>query len=127
MSKQRMHDTEEFGPRLAALRKTAGYTQVEFAAEVGISQRMVAYYESPEAHPPANLLPRMAQILNVTTDQLLGIAPTKRVKKTGDSRLERRLAQIEKLDPEERRQVMQVLDAFIERGQLRRKSAGAKA
>lgn len=40
----------DFGERLAALRKAAGFTQVELAAELGISQRMVAYYE-PAGRP----------------------------------------------------------------------------
>lgn len=111
-----------FGERLAELRKHAGYTQVEFAQEVGISQRMVAYYESPEAHAPANLLPDMARVLGVSTDELLGIAPLRRAKKVGNSRLERRLQQIEKLPPQEKRQVLQLLDAFIEREQLKRKA-----
>lgn len=52
---------DSFGERLAQLRKAAGYTQVEFAAEIGITQRMVAYYEAPDAQPPAHLLPQMAQ------------------------------------------------------------------
>jgi len=44
----------------------------------------------------------------------------------GDSRLRRRLLAIEKLDATEKRQVLQLLDAFIERGQLKRKAqAGA--
>ena len=42
-------------------------------------------------------------------------------KQEGDSRLRRRLLAIEKLDLAEKRQVLQVLDAFIERGQLKRK------
>ncbi len=116
-----------FGERLAELRKAAGYTQVEFAQEAGISQRMVAYYESPEAHPPANLLPDMARVLGVSTDELLGVAPTRRTKKTGNTRIERRLAQIEKLEPTEKRQVLQVLDAFIERGQLKKKIQSKQA
>ncbi len=45
-----------FGTRLATLRKAAGITQTAFAAEIGISQRMMAYYESPAAHPPANTI-----------------------------------------------------------------------
>lgn len=110
-----------FGTRLAELRKAAGYTQIEFAQEVGISQRMVAYYEGPEAHPPAHLLADMARGLGVTTDELLGAAPARRAKKIGNSRLERRLQQIEKLPPQEKRQVLQVIDAFIERGQLKQK------
>lgn len=112
----------DFGERLAALRKAAGFTQVELAAELGISQRMVAYYESPQAAPPANLLPAIATTLGVSIDELFGRAGKRRlVKQDGDSRLRRRLLAIEKLDPAEKRQVLQLIDAFIERGQLKRK------
>jgi transcriptional regulator with XRE-family HTH domain len=115
-------DQTGFGARLAELRKAAGFTQVEMAAELGISQRMVAYYESPNAAPPAHLLPHMATALGVSIDEMFG-RTTKRklVKQEGDSRLRRRLLAIEKLDVAEKRQVLQLLDAFIERGQLKRK------
>lgn len=115
--------TAQFGERLAQLRKAAGYTQVELAQELGISQRMVAYYESPHANPPANLLPKIATALNVSIDALFGkpAAKPRLAKQEGDSRLRRRLLQIEKLDVAEKRQVLQLLDAFIERGQLKRK------
>jgi transcriptional regulator with XRE-family HTH domain len=112
-----------FGARLASLRKAAGFTQIELAAELGVSQRMVAYYESPAATPPANLLPRIAAVLGVTIDELFGVGAKKRlVKQDGDSRLRRRLLAIEKLDVADKRQVLQVIDAFIERGQLKRKA-----
>jgi transcriptional regulator with XRE-family HTH domain len=112
-----------FNERLAALRKAAGFTQVELAAELGISQRMMAYYESPAATPPAQLLPAIAQVLSVSIDDLYGrSAPKKRLAKLeGDSRLRRRLLAIEKLGTAEKRQVLQLIDAFIERGQLRSK------
>lgn len=111
-----------FGQRLAGLRKAAGFTQVELAAELGISQRMVAYYESPAATPPANLLPQIAAALGVSIDELFGVGTRRRLaKQDGDSRLRRRLLAIEKLDVADKRQVLQLLDAFIERGQLRRK------
>ena len=116
-------DSASFSQRLAALRKAAGFTQVELAAELGISQRMVAYYESPAATPPANLLPHIATALGVSIDELFGRAPVKRrlAKQEGDSRLRRRLLAIEKLDAADKRQVLQLIDAFIERGQLKRK------
>ena len=120
MPKQRKEAVNNFGPRLAQLRKSAGYTQIEFAEAVGISQRMVAYYEAPEAMPPAHLLPNIARVLGVTADALLGTTPIKRPAKVGDSRLERRIQQIEKLDASDKRQVLQLIDAFIERGQLKR-------
>jgi transcriptional regulator with XRE-family HTH domain len=121
-------ETASFGERLAALRKAAGYTQVELAAELGISQRMVAYYENPSSTPPANLLPKIAAVLGVTIDELFGKTPKRRLaKQEGDSRLRRRLLAIEKLDVAEKRQVLQLIDAFIERGQLKRKAESRSA
>jgi transcriptional regulator with XRE-family HTH domain len=118
---------ERFGERLATLRKSAGISQTALAAEVGISQRMMAYYESPTAHPPSNLLPSMAAALGVSVDALLGVETSKRRAKATDTRLARRLLDVEKLDTSERRQLIQLIDAFIERGQLKRKAQGAKA
>lgn len=39
MPKRKTEVIERFGERLAQLRKAGGYTQVEFAAEVGMMQR----------------------------------------------------------------------------------------
>ena len=118
---------EGFGERLATLRKTAGISQTALATEVGISQRMMAYYESPTAHPPSNLLPSMAASLGVSVDALLGVETSKRRAKATDTRLARRLQDVEKLNTADRRQLIQLIDAFIERGQLKRKAMGAKA
>lgn len=119
-------ESAHFGPRLAELRKAAGFTQVELAAELGISQRMMAYYESPNVTPPAALLPGIATALGVSIDELFGRTTKRRlVKQDGDSRLRRRLLAIEKLDTAEKRQVLQLLDAFIERNQLKRRAQAA--
>lgn len=121
MPKRKTAVIDSFGERLAQLRKAAGYTQVEFAAEIGITQRMVAYYEAPDAQPPAHLLPQMAQALGVGTDVLLGMSTPRPVKKVGASRLERRLIEIEKLDARAKRQITQILDTFIEREKLKQR------
>ncbi|MFN9676171.1 MAG: helix-turn-helix domain-containing protein [Betaproteobacteria bacterium] len=118
MSKRKTDVIENFGERLASLRKAAGYTQVEFAAEVGITQRMVAYYEAPGAQPPAHLLQQMAQVLGVGADVLLGMAQPRKVKRLATNSLGRRLLEIEKLDPKAKRQITQLLDTFIEREKL---------
>ena len=69
------------------------------------------------------LLPQLAVTLGVSIDELFGVGAPKRrlVKQDGDSRLRRRLLAIEKLDVADKRQVLQLIDAFIERGQLKRK------
>jgi len=116
-----------FGERLAGLRKTAGITQTALAEETGISQRMMAYYESPTAYPPANLLPVFAKALGVSVEALLGVETAKRLTKATDTRMQRRLQQLEKLDATDKRQVLQLIDAFIERGQLKRKANNKQA
>jgi transcriptional regulator with XRE-family HTH domain len=127
-AKAAKQEVASFGERLASLRKSAGFTQVELAAELGISQRMVAYYENPDAAPPANLLPQIAAVLGVSIDELYGMQAKRRlVKQDGDSRLRRRLLAIEKLDVADKRQVLQILDAFIERGQLKRRASSSNA
>jgi transcriptional regulator with XRE-family HTH domain len=111
----------EFGARLAALRKAAGITQTAFAAEIGVSQRMMAYYEGPAAQPPANLLPAMAQTLGVSIDALLGTETSRRKAKASDTRMQRRLQQIASLPADERRQLLQLVDTFIEHGKLKQR------
>jgi transcriptional regulator with XRE-family HTH domain len=125
MSKRKTQAMEGFGQRLASLRKAAGYTQVEFATEVGITQRMVAYYEVPEAQPPAHLLPQMAAALGVSADVLLGLDTPRSPKRIATNRLERRLLEIDKLDAKAKRQITQLLDSFIEGEKLKRKLARA--
>ena len=86
---------------------------------------MMAYYEGPSAFAPANLLSTMARVLGVSVETLLGTETAKRKKNAVDTRMQRRLQQIAGLPPEDRRQIMQVVDAFIERGQLKRRANGA--
>lgn len=82
----------------------------------------MAYYEAPGAQPPAHLLPQLAHLLGVSVDVLLGLAEPRRPKKIATNRLERRLLEIEKLDPKAKRQITQLLDSFIEGEKLKRRT-----
>lgn len=104
---------EKFGGRLARLRQSAGYSQRDFAAEVGFSQRMVVYYEKECERIPIRLLPIFARALGVSADELLGLEKAKRNSKARDARLWRRFSQVEKPPPAERRPIVQLLDAFL--------------
>jgi transcriptional regulator with XRE-family HTH domain len=116
---------ESFGQRLARLRKEAGYTQQELAEEIGISRRMMAYYEGQTEHPPAALLPMLSNALQVSLEMLLGTAPAMRRAKSTDSRLWRRFKQLEQLPSRERREVIKLLDVFLERERLKKTAASA--
>jgi transcriptional regulator with XRE-family HTH domain len=121
MPRKDTETAENFGRHLARLRKAAGFTQEELAEEIGVTRRVIAYYEAESQYPPADLLPEIARALRVTTDTLLRVAPAKKAVKPSNSRLQRRLQEIEKLDARQKRQIMQFLDTFIEREKLKRK------
>ena len=59
--------------------------------------------------------------VGVSVDTLLGVETSKRRAKASDTRLTRPLQEIDKLAPTEKRQILQIIDTFIERGQLKRK------
>lgn len=82
---------------------------------------MISYYEGHSEYPPSSLLPVMAKVLGVSADELLGIKPLKKNRQP-DSRLLRRLQQVEKLDPASKRQVLQVIDTYLEAAQLKQQA-----
>ena len=59
------------GPRIAALRRSAGYSQAELARQLQISPSAVGMYEQGRREPSAELLVAMARLFSVTTDYLL--------------------------------------------------------
>jgi transcriptional regulator with XRE-family HTH domain len=111
---------ESFGDRLARLRNAAGYSLRELATEVGISHIMLVHYEKHEGYPSAQLLPRLAKALNVSADQLLGIKAVKENGRSQDNRLWRRFRQVEKLPPNQRRPIVQFIDAFLGSAQMKK-------
>lgn len=60
-----------FGSKLNLMRKKAGLTQEEIAGELGISPQAVSKWENDLSCPDIMLLPRIAQIYNISVDELL--------------------------------------------------------
>jgi transcriptional regulator with XRE-family HTH domain len=111
--KKEEEQREAFGKRLARLRKLAGYSQRTLAAELGISYRMVAYYEAQTEHAPAHLLPALAEALGITVDQLLGREAVSPRKSPQNRQLLRKLKQVEQLPPRARNAVLEHIDALV--------------
>ena len=62
----------EFSERLKKLRKDAGLTQVDVANKLGISQPAYASWERGVKNPTQDNLVKIAQVLNVSVDYLVG-------------------------------------------------------
>ncbi len=63
----------EFGPRLSAIRKARGLTQIKLAEKANTTQRAISYYENECGYPPAPAVITLAKALEVSTDELLGV------------------------------------------------------
>jgi len=111
-----------FGERLAELRRAAGYTQQELAAASGVSRRMIVYYEGQQHPPLAEVVVRLAPLLATNADELLGLVAPRKAPGVLDARVERRLRAIEHLAPGDRRQLLHLIDAFVEHGRRKRRS-----
>lgn len=64
--------------RIKQLRESRGLIQEILAAELGITQQMLSKYERDVNIIKIDVLKRIAEYFNVTTDYLLGISDVKR-------------------------------------------------
>lgn len=64
---------QTIGSRIKQLRKSRGMTQDQLAELVGVSPQAVSKWENDISSPDISLLPKLAEIFQVTTDSLLGV------------------------------------------------------
>ena len=103
-----------FGKRLFALRKAGGLTQVQLAEALGTTQRVISYYETDAELPPSTAIIPLARVLEVSTDELLGLKPTE---PNGNSsvqkqRLWKRLQKMEVLPTKDQRAVIRLINSL---------------
>ena len=103
-----------FGKRLFALRKTRGLTQVQLAEALGTTQRVISYYETEAELPPSTAIIPLARVLEVSTDELLGLRPTE---PNGNSsvqkqRLWKRFQKMDVLPTKDQRAVIRLINSL---------------
>jgi transcriptional regulator with XRE-family HTH domain len=107
----RVAPDETFGQRLRRIRKLRGFTQVELAEAIGSSQRAICSYEQDRTAPPAHLLPKLAQALSLSLDELMGLSQKQlKGRQPAQARWARKIEQIEKLPERKQRTILQVID-----------------
>lgn len=68
-----MEQTQTIGKRICAHRKRLGLTQDQLAEKVGVSAQAVSKWENDLSCPDISVLPLLAGIFGITTDELLGV------------------------------------------------------
>ncbi|MBM7663451.1 transcriptional regulator with XRE-family HTH domain [Bacillus mesophilus] len=63
-------EAEKWGRRIRAFRKLKGYTQEEFAKDLGISVSVLGEVERGNRLPSQELIQNVASALNITLEEL---------------------------------------------------------
>jgi transcriptional regulator with XRE-family HTH domain len=106
---------KQMGARIAQARKERGLTQEQLAEQLGVSQQALAHYEVGRIGVASAMLPKLAELLDLSFDELLVGQPTIRVpgKRGPASRLEQQIARVTELPKAQQKFVMQMLDTVI--------------
>lgn len=65
--------TQTLGAMIASLRKEHGMTQLELAEKMGVTDKAVSKWERDVSCPDINLLPKLAEVFDVSVDQLMRV------------------------------------------------------
>lgn len=64
---------ETMGKRIVTHRKRLGLTQDKLAETLGVTAQAVSKWENDQTCPDITMLPRLAEVFGITTDELLGL------------------------------------------------------
>ena len=94
----------EFAKNIRKYRKQKNYTQVELAKKLNYGYTAIANYESGRNEPSFDSLIKLAEVLDVTADELLGVKL-----KTEEKKL---LLAFKKLDREKKKIILDMTNVL---------------
>ena len=111
-----------FGKRLTAAREAKNLTKQKLGEVVGIHHSQIGRYEKGEASPAAEVLKKMANALNVSTDYLMnGTTADLAAENINDKTLINQFNRIAELTEENKTVVSKLIDAFLFQQEMRQK------
>jgi len=100
---------ETFAQRLIRFRKARGLSQYELADLSGISQRMVAHYETRIRNPASGTVLRLAKGLGVSAEELMGFKSTN-LKQEIDRKTLKKVRLLSELPPKDQKTILRHIE-----------------
>ena len=104
---------ESIGERIARLRKEKGWTQNDLAEKTGLIQSLISSYETNRLKLSAEMAARFAQVLNISTDTIIGFKLNEKKKTDFSLRYSKRIQKLEALPKAKQKMILKTLDALI--------------
>jgi len=108
---------ETIGQRILRLRKEKGYTQIDLANAIGISQILVSNYERGRLRINHEMVIRFAMALGVSADELLGTRKVKNDGRAPSKKVMRRIQEIESLPSAQQKFILKTIDSLLKAAQ----------
>ncbi len=102
-----------FGKRLQEVRKKKGLSQEDIAKHLNTKAPVVGRYERDEMKPSIEVATKIANLLEVSLDFLVG-----KVDVEMDKNIKKRILEVSKFNDEDRHLIFSVIDAFIAKRKL---------
>lgn len=99
--------------RVARIRKEKGLTQKELAEKIGIASTLISDYERGKLRLYDELIIKMAEVFQISTDQVLGYNIPTEEEKPPSRRIMKRLRDIENLPDPKKKAILKTLDDLI--------------
>jgi transcriptional regulator with XRE-family HTH domain len=107
------HFFKDLGARIAGARKARDLTQQQLADLLGIAQQTLAHYESGDRCFPASVLPKLAEKLGLTVNELLGQDGQPKGKPGPTPKLQRQFERISQLPRATQQVLVKMLDGVL--------------
>lgn len=110
MKQEKIH----FGQKLSEVRKQKNLSQRDLAKLTGISQRMIAHYETRASNIPLDKLIIIIKTLGISLDELMELKKLREIKPVEKpSRLMNKLIKVENLPKSAQKTILKTINAFL--------------
>jgi len=110
--------------RVKELRKEHGWSQGELAERVGADPAQISRYENGRITPSADVVVKLAEVFDVSTDHLLVEDSPRRPFRPAEDALGDRLATVAELSSEDLTLLLGFLDALVTKNRLKALAGG---
>ena len=109
------------GERIKDLRTKKKLTQSDLAKMVGLTYIQIGRYETEKSNPSSDILQKLAQALDTTSDYLMNGASDELISaQLADKELLNQFKAVEKLSPEDKHLIKTFIDAFLTKRQVQK-------
>jgi transcriptional regulator with XRE-family HTH domain len=111
--KKELLSKKELGARLRAIRDQRGYSQGKLARMLGAHAQSISQVERGIRGLTVQQIVKLARVLQISTDEILGDRKRTVAPLNGDRRLLRRFQRVQQLRPAQKKSVLDLLDSAL--------------